>query len=84
MKFLPLAISALALALTACGAPDDTRAQDSVFEPAAERAVPRDAAEVKASFAPSATKAAAKLRRSQARTAGRDTHCRRTEAAKQP
>lgn len=52
MKFLPLAISTLALALTACGAPDDTRAQDSVFEPAAERAVPRDAAEVKASFAP--------------------------------
>ncbi|MAL87988.1 MULTISPECIES: trypsin-like peptidase domain-containing protein [unclassified Brevundimonas] len=52
MKFPPLAISVLALALTACGAPDDTKAQDSVFEPAAERAVPRDAAEVKASFAP--------------------------------
>jgi len=52
MKFSPLAISVLALALTACGAPDDTKAQDSVFEPAAERAVPRDAAEVKASFAP--------------------------------
>jgi Do/DeqQ family serine protease len=52
MKFPPLAISVLALALTACGAPDDTRAQDSVFEPAAERAVPRDASEVKASFAP--------------------------------
>ena len=52
MKFPPLAISVLALALTACGAPDDTKAQDSVFEPAAERAVPRDAPEVKASFAP--------------------------------
>lgn len=52
MKFPSLAVSALALALTACGSPDETRAQDSVFEPAAERAVPRDAAEVKASFAP--------------------------------
>jgi len=52
MKFPTLAVSVLALALTACGAPDDTKAQDSVFEPAAERAVPRDAAEVKASFAP--------------------------------
>ncbi|MFW2343235.1 trypsin-like peptidase domain-containing protein [Brevundimonas sp.] len=52
MKFPTLAVSVLALALTACGAPDDTRAQDSVFEPAAERAVPRDAAEVKSSFAP--------------------------------
>jgi Do/DeqQ family serine protease len=45
-------IALFALALTACGAPEDTRAQDSVFEPAAERAVPRDAGEVKASFAP--------------------------------
>ena len=52
MKFSPLALSVLALALTACGAPEDSKAQDSVFEPAAERAVPRDAAEVKASFAP--------------------------------
>ena len=52
MKFPTLAVSVLALALTACGAPEDTRAQDSVFEPAAERAVPRDAGEVKASFAP--------------------------------
>lgn len=52
MKFPSLAVAVLTLALTACGAPDDTKAQDSVFEPAAERAVPRDAAEVKASFAP--------------------------------
>jgi Do/DeqQ family serine protease len=52
MKFPPLVAAVLALALTACGAPDDTKAQDSVFEPAAERAVPRDASEVKASFAP--------------------------------
>jgi len=52
MKFPTFAASVLALALTACGAPEDTKAQDSVFEPAAERAVPRDAAEVKSSFAP--------------------------------
>ena len=49
MKTSSLAIAA-ALALAACGQPDDTRAQDGVF--ADNRVLPADAASMKSSFAP--------------------------------
>ena len=76
--------AAVAVLMAACGNANDSRAQEGVFAQPTDRQVPRDAGAVKASFAPSATNAAAKPRLSQARTAGRDTTCRRTEAAKQP
>ena len=51
MKTSTLVIAA-ALALSACGSPSDTKAQDGVFGEAAPRRVPGDAAGMKASFAP--------------------------------
>ncbi|HEV7226881.1 trypsin-like peptidase domain-containing protein [Brevundimonas sp.] len=41
-----------ALLLSACGSPDQGKAQDATFGQAEERVVPRDAGVVKASFAP--------------------------------
>ena len=55
MKTSSLAIAA-ALALAACGQPNDTRAQDGVF--ADNRVLPADAASMKASFAPVVREAA--------------------------
>ncbi len=51
MKLSHLSLAA-ALMLSACGSPDQGKAQDGVFQSTTERAVPRDAASVKASFAP--------------------------------
>lgn len=55
MKTSTLA-AALALALAACGQPDDSRAQDGVF--ADNRVLPGDASSMKASFAPVVREAA--------------------------
>ena len=55
MKTSSLAIAA-ALALAACGQPDDSRAQDGVF--ADNRVLPADAASMKSSFAPVVREAA--------------------------
>jgi Do/DeqQ family serine protease len=56
LERLPMNIRHLALAgallLSACGSPDQGKAQDATFGQAEERVVPRDAGAVKASFAP--------------------------------
>ena len=51
MRIAHLALAG-ALLLSACGSPQEGRAQEGVFEPEQTREVPGDAAAVKASFAP--------------------------------
>ena len=52
------ALAAIAVVLAACGNANDTKAQEGVFAQPTDREVPRDAASVKASFAPVVREAA--------------------------